>query len=235
MLQNVYLSPVTDHILPAISTSKRRHTLEPGASAERRQQRILTKFERRLHSLFVQALPERRLALTISHVTYDCACKMFQLHIEGGALKTQKLGVMSGTEKELMVLLQALQKVGLGGDRAQRAFAYAMDKLMNEFMVSHWMKVDWDHLSSVTRKLRRWIKHGFSPFVRTVVAHLGGDNNFSTPEDDAQRWLDMALARLGRARIANLFDYIVNWDRSLGAILDIKARGLLFAHQEFSY
>jgi anaphase-promoting complex subunit 2 len=160
--------------------------------------------------------------MTISQVTYDCACKMFQLHIGENSAGPQKLGVSSGAEKELIVLLQALQKVGLGGDRAQRAFAYAMDKLMNEFMVSHWMKVDWDRLSSVTRKLRRWIKHGFSPFVRTVVTQLGGDNNFSTPEDDAQRWLDMALARLGRARISNLFDYVVKWDHSLGAILDIK-------------
>jgi anaphase-promoting complex subunit 2 len=160
--------------------------------------------------------------MTISQVTYDCACKMFQLHIVEESARPQKLGVSSGIEKELILLLQALQEVGLGGDRAQRAFAYAMDKLMNEFMVSHWMKVDWDHLSSVTRKLRRWIKHGFSPFVRTVVAQLGGDNDFSTPGDDAQRWLDMALARLGRARIANLFDYIIKWDQSLGAILDIK-------------
>ncbi|KAF2433708.1 hypothetical protein EJ08DRAFT_676505 [Tothia fuscella] len=242
-MQSIYQIPVTEHILPATTVSKRRHTLEPGASAERRQQRILSKFERRIHALFIHALPAERFSNIISHVMYDCACKMFQLHTsEGDSPPSQKLGDKSVSEKELMALLQSLQKVGLGGDRAQRAFAHAMDKLMNEFIVSHWMKVDWEGREPVTDKLRKWIRHGFSPFVRAVVRHLGGaDEGPNASEVDAQRWLDVAFARLGRARISNLFEYIVRWDDSLGAILDIKeyittpaARSFLttnFSHQ----
>jgi anaphase-promoting complex subunit 2 len=222
-LQNVYKAPVTEHILPATTISNRRHTLEPGASAARRQQRILLKFERRLHALFVHVLPAERLSKTISQVTYDCASRMFQLHMDIDAFTNQRLGVQTETEKELMALLRDLQKVGLGGDRAQRAFAHAMDRLMDQFMVSHWMKVDWENRSSVSNKLRKWIKHGFSPFVKAVVGQLGGgDNSANLRDDEPQRWLDMAFARLGRARIGNLFEYIVTWDQSLGAILDIK-------------
>jgi anaphase-promoting complex subunit 2 len=123
-----------------------------------------------------------------------------------------------------MALLKALQKVGLGDTLAQRAFAFAMDKLMGDFIVSHWMKVDWEHQSSVTHKLRRWVNHGFSPFSRSVVTCLGGTPpGPTTPSDtDVSQYLQMAVARLGRARIENLFDYIVQWDASLGAVLDIK-------------
>ena len=32
----------------------------------------------------------------------------------------------------------------------------------------------------------------------------------------------MALSRLGRSRVDNLFDFVMNWDKSLGAVLDIK-------------
>jgi anaphase-promoting complex subunit 2 len=32
----------------------------------------------------------------------------------------------------------------------------------------------------------------------------------------------VALGRLGRARVENLFDFVINWDKSLGAFLDIK-------------
>jgi anaphase-promoting complex subunit 2 len=179
--------------------------------------------------LYIHTLPIDRVTSTMSHIMFDSASKMFQLHMEpelpgSSSPSSQRLGRLTATEKELMTLLKSLQEVGLGDSLAQRAFAHAMDKLMGEFIVSHWMKVDWERQSSVTHKLRRWINHGFSPFCRSVVACLGGTppNSTNLKDSDVPQYLQMAITRLGRARIENLFDYIVQWDVSLGAVLDIK-------------
>ena len=122
-----------------------------------------------------------------------------------------------------MQLLHGLQEVGLGGDQAQKAFAHAMDRLMGSFIVSHYVKVDWYARKSVVQHLRQWVKDGFSPLVRQVIDCLK-DESGSVQTTEVQQWQDMAIGRLGRARVENLFDFIVNWDRSLGAILDIKVR-----------
>ncbi|OMP86075.1 Anaphase-promoting complex subunit 2 [Diplodia seriata] len=73
----------------------------------------------------------------------------------------------------------------------------------------------------MTRVLREWIKDGYSPFIREILSCLTGDEEMFEA-NEVQQWTNMAIGRLGRARVENLFDYIVNWDRSLGAILDLK-------------
>ena len=118
-------------------------------------------------------------------------------------------------------LLQGLERVGLGGDNAQRAFAHAMDKLMDSFITSQYLKVDWYEKKSVVPQLRVWIQDGFCKLVELVMECLRCDPSDVQPAE-LQQWQEMALGRLGRARVNNLFDFVINWDKSLGAILDIK-------------
>ncbi|QDS71513.1 hypothetical protein FKW77_004946 [Venturia effusa] len=231
VLQSVYSFFLIEHVLPVLLQKKLLTIRDESARQTTTNQirRILSKFQRQLHALYVHALPVDRVTNTMSHVMYEAASNMFQLQVEPEvpislSPSNQRLGRLSSTEKELMTVLRALQEVGLGDSLAQRAFAHAMNKLMGDFIVSHWMKVDWEQQSSVTHKLRRWINHGFSPFCKSVVACLGESPSNPTNHTDADvpQYLQMAIARLGRARIDNLFDYIVQWDVSLGAVLDIK-------------
>lgn len=232
VLQSIYCFFLVEHILPVL-LEKKLGTAQDVFSRQTTTtqiERVLSKFQRKLHALYIHALPIERVTNTMSHVMFESARKMFQLHMEpeapgsSSSPSSQRLGRLSTTEKELMALLQDLQEVGLGDGLGQRAFAYAMDKLMGDFIVSRWMKVDWEQQSSVTHKLRRWINHGYSPFCRGIVACLGGasPDPTSLADSDVPQYLQMAIARLGRARIENLFDYIVKWDVSLGAVLDIK-------------
>ncbi|KAE9992564.1 hypothetical protein EG327_008578 [Venturia inaequalis] len=231
LLQSVYCFFLVEHVLPVL-LHKKNLTARDEFSRQTTAnyiQRILSKFQRKLHALYIHALPVERVTNTMSHVMFEAASKMFQLQMEPEvpaslSSSNQPLGRLSATEKELMTILDSLQQVGLGDNLGQRAFAHAMNKLMGDFIASHWMKVDWEQQSSVTHKLRRWINHGFSPFCRSVVTSLGGTppNATSLTDSDVPQYLQMAIARLGRARIENLFDYIVQWDVSLGAVLDIK-------------
>lgn len=183
------------------------------------------KFQRDLHGLFAHALPPQRLSKTLSYVLYNGGCRLFRVYVDNG------LGFVGGDMADdipklraaIMQLLRGLQDVGLGGEQAQKAFAHAMDKLMGSFIVSHYMKVDWYSRKSIIGHLRQWVKDGFSPLVRQVMECLA-DEPSSIQMSDVQQWQDMAIGRLGRARVENLFDFIINWDKSLGAILDIKVR-----------
>jgi anaphase-promoting complex subunit 2 len=123
--------------------------------------------------------------------------------------------------QRMVALLQGLEEVGLGGDTAQKAFAHAMDKLMDSFIVSHYTKVDWFTKKSIVPHLRMFIKDGFCSFVELVLACLKCEPSTVQPAELAS-WQEMALGRLGRARVENLFDFVINWDKSLGAFLDIK-------------
>ncbi|OJD37925.1 anaphase-promoting complex subunit [Diplodia corticola] len=189
-----------------------------------RAEKVARKFRRDLHAIVMHALPQQRFAKTLAWVLFDAGCGLFGLEGEGGGW-----GGGGGEEEEesrvvrerVAGLLRELRDVGLGGDQAQRAAAQAMDSLMDAFIGSHHMKVDWYGKKPMTRVLREWVKDGYSPFIREILSCLTGDEEMFEV-NEVQQWTNMAIGRLGRARVENLFDYIVNWDRSLGAILDLK-------------
>lgn len=120
-------------------------------------------------------------------------------------------------------LLVNLQSVGLGGDGAQKAFAHSMDKILDTFMGSHYMKVDWYSKRCVVPDMRIWIENGFRPLAELVLECLQCES-VDVDQTQLKQWQEMAMARLGRSRVENLFDFVINWDRSLGAILDLKVR-----------
>jgi anaphase-promoting complex subunit 2 len=120
------------------------------------------------------------------------------------------------SDTELFGFLEHLQRVGLGDNLGQRAFATAMWSILDDFVAGEWMKVDWERHQSQLKTLTRFISHGFMPFIKRSITLLGG------MPDDVCQYQEIAVARLGMLRIANLFDYIVRWNDSLGAVRDIK-------------
>ncbi|KAF2838523.1 hypothetical protein M501DRAFT_955128 [Patellaria atrata CBS 101060] len=220
-IQAAYLQPLVEHIIPIIREGEPRQSTETAEDAPTPSKLTAKKFTRDLHALFVHSIPQQRYSKTLAFLLYDAGCRLFRLHSEKTADAKEATEEMQSIRKQVPALLRGLQEVGLGDDRAQRAFAHAMDKLMDEFIISHYMKVDWYGKSSVTRRLRQWVKEGFAPFVKEVMQALGASDEPVTA-GEVQQWQDMAIGRLGRARVDNLFDYIVAWDNSLGAVLDLK-------------
>lgn len=135
---------------------------------------------------------------------------------------------MTVSRHKLLSLLQAMHDVGLGGHRAQKVFAQVMNDLMTEFIVVSY-KGQWESPSLVTQHLRLWVENVFARLAVEVLAILqpspaddpdGQLNNVRL--DDVEKWQEMGLARLGALRTSELFDVIVDWDSSSGAIEDLK-------------
>ncbi|KAF3005098.1 hypothetical protein E8E13_009958 [Curvularia kusanoi] len=224
-VQNVYLEPFNEHLLPF---------LRGGASSTRRSNRPMRrdeddaaevaslKFRRDIRALFAHCVPPQRFSKTLSYVLFDAGCGIFRIY-------TRQDGIQPGAAPEdstelrqrMTTLLQGLDRVGLGEENAQKAFAHSMNKLLDSFIGGHYMKVDWYSKKSVVPQLKAWIRDGFCPLVELVLECLRCEQSSILPTEVAS-WQEMALSRLGRVRVENLFDFVIHWDKSLGAILDIK-------------
>ncbi|KAF2871024.1 hypothetical protein BDV95DRAFT_494489 [Massariosphaeria phaeospora] len=226
-VQNLYLQPFTDHILPFLyqsdgSSSTLRASKVAGHGQAGVADAAFWKFRRDIHAVFAHCLPLKRFSKTLSYVLYDAGCRLFHIYVRHDGVQPSTTPEDTKTFRQRMTsLLQGLERVGLGGDNAQKAFAHAMDKLLDSFIASHYLKVDWYSKKSVAPHLRMWIQHGFCPLVELVMECLRCDPSTVQPTE-LQQWQEMALGRLGRARVDNLFEFVINWDKSLGAILDIK-------------
>jgi anaphase-promoting complex subunit 2 len=225
-VQIVYLQGIDEHLLPVIQQIASATTIRPSKPTQIVEADTLEaaswKFRRDIHAVFAHCLPSQRLSKTLSYVLYDSGCKLFHVYTRQDGLQPSTAPkVTTESRKRMTILLQGLERVGLGGDSAQKAFAHAMNKLLDSFMASHYLKVDWYSKQSIVPQLRVWIKNGFCPLVELVLECLRCEQSSVLPTE-VTSWQEMALSRLGRARVDNLFDFVMNWDKSLGAVLDIK-------------
>jgi anaphase-promoting complex subunit 2 len=225
-VQTVYLQPFNEHLLPFLQQnmgatktrpSKPTQKLEAGSADA-----ASWKFRRDIHAACAHCLPAQRFSKTLSYVLYDAGCRLFRIYIrQDGVQPPATPEVSTEFRKRMIHLLQGLERVGLGGDGAQKAFALAMNKVMDSFITSHYLKVDWFSKKSIVPHLKMWVEKGFCPLVELVLTCLKCEENNVLPTE-VTTWQEMALNRLGRARVDNLFDFVMNWDKSLGAVLDIK-------------
>jgi anaphase-promoting complex subunit 2 len=225
-VQALYLEPFDDHLLPFLQTYQSASTIRPSKSTQTADpdsaDAASRKFRRDIHAIFAHCLPAQRLSKTLSYVLYDAGCRLFRIYIrQDGAQPPSTPEVATEFRKRMTALLQGLERVGLGGDSAQKAFAHAMNKLLDSFITSHYLKVDWYSKRSMVPHMNMWIEKGFCPLVELVLECLKCEQSSVLPTEVAS-WQDMALSRLGRARVDDLFDFVMNWDKSLGAVLDIK-------------
>lgn len=132
---------------------------------------------------------------------------------------------MSRCTNVLLRLLRGLQDVGFGGSSAQKSFAHVMNYLLTEFIEDSYSG-RWESPSHNQDHLLSWLNDGFTPFVCSVVSVLQcpphESNPGSTFSRDQARWLDIGVSRLGALRVNELFDVIIEWDASRGAIEDLK-------------
>ncbi|KGM92119.1 uncharacterized protein PADG_11654 [Paracoccidioides brasiliensis Pb18] len=132
------------------------------------------------------------------------------------------------TRNQLLHLLEGLQEVGLGGNKAQKIFAGVMNNMLTEFVTCSYAG-QWKSPSHVKEHLRQWTENVFARLVVRVLHIFKSNDAAEAPEDrldvtlnDVERWQEMGIARLGALRISELFDVIIEWDSSSGAIEDLK-------------
>lgn len=132
-------------------------------------------------------------------------------------------GHAAAAREKLLSLLEGVRDVGLGGERAQKVFAEVMNVMMTEY-ISATYAGQWDSPSSAAHHLRLWTENVFARFVIDVLTILKSPEAESADVslNDVNNWHEMAIARLGALRTSELFDIIVDWDESSGAIEDLK-------------
>ncbi|KAJ4365780.1 hypothetical protein N0V83_008401 [Neocucurbitaria cava] len=225
-VQGAYLQPFDEHILPFLRQDASSATMRASRPTQIVQGDLADtatwKFRQDLHTIFAHHLPLERYTRTLSYILYDAGCRLFGIYIRHDGIQP---GVTPETTREfrqrMTGLLQGLERVGLDGDSAQKAFAHAVNKLLDSFITSHYVKVDWYSRRSVVPHLKMWIQDGFCPLVELVLECLRCEQSSILPTE-VSSWQEMALGRLGRARVDSLFDFVIKWDKSLGAILDVK-------------
>jgi anaphase-promoting complex subunit 2 len=207
-VQSGYSQRFTEHLLPFLHDDASNATT--------------WKFRRDIQAVFAHCLPLQRYSKTLSYILYDAACRLFRIYTRhDGVQPSSTPENTDDLRQRLTTLLPGLERVGLGGDTAQKAFAHAMDKILDSFIASHYMKVDWYSKKSKVPHLKLWVQDGFTTLIELVLECLRCEQSSILPSE-VSSWQEMALGRLGRARVDNLFDFVINWDKSLGAILDIK-------------
>jgi anaphase-promoting complex subunit 2 len=174
-------------------------------------------FSKKLSSVFIYSLPMEDVYSALTLATQSVCIRGFQL--SEGDLRTRE----SNREwsSDLMLLYEALQRLGLGGAPAVRAVAKAMEFVIALFIRSRLMEVDWINKEPVTDILRFWVKEGLAVWVKAAAKILDPNNGMDIDEE-AKQWLAMGIDELGKSRVNELFGFVCRWPQSLGALLDIK-------------
>ncbi|CEL05474.1 hypothetical protein ASPCAL06592 [Aspergillus calidoustus] len=135
---------------------------------------------------------------------------------------------VTAKREELLLLLNNLQLIGVGGERAQVVFAGVMDTMLTEFIRAAYSGL-WEGPSLVSLHLRQWIEDVFAQLVVQVLAVINvSESGIKEPGQldvqlsDVEKWQEIGIARLGALRIGELFDVIVEWPASSGAIEDLR-------------
>jgi anaphase-promoting complex subunit 2 len=183
--------------------------------------KLARSFSKSLHAIFLDSLPPEKLQESFMDLTFLSCCSIFRLNSTRGSSTASKYEVRHEASLRLMQLFENLKDVGLGGDPAVRAFARAMERVINKFVHSVWMQVDWANQQPVISNLLVWIDKAFTPFVKKAVTCLTGDEDTRIDEEEAQ-FLTLAVSSLGKSRIDDLFRYVCWYPQSYGAIIDLK-------------
>ena len=237
-LQRKYFQPVADVILPVIRTISERESKVASINTEVGAyiKKLTLRLQRDIQGIIIYSLPLHLLSKTISFFLYDRACKLFDLDV--GEEKTEIISEDHAVElqRQLQAICTGLRSVGYPQARAERALADVVDKLIDKYITSQYMDVDWQGQTAVTTRLRMWIADGLAPFAETTLKLFSADRQAKlakeTPNGQLEpyqvdMWKQLAVWRLGKLRVKDLFDYILKWNKSLGAVRDLKVRSYI--------
>lgn len=203
---------------------------------------ILEKFQRDLHAIISNSVTDRFVAASRT-VLENYVSSI--LGLKGGE-KSGIAPIDSKTDKicnEMLNLVESLHKVGLAGEKFQVIFAEIMNQSMTEYVnrgcKGLWSSTeisvtpaDGDRRNSVlprtahhvspsncVTELCGWVEDRYSKLVVLVFKVI---NNVDVAWSDMEKWKEMSIGRLAALRTDELFDIVVNWPRSNGALHDLR-------------
>lgn len=138
---------------------------------------------------------------------------------------------------KLIPFMRDLQAVGLGGGSGERVFAEVMNNLMTDYVRTTFSR-QWKSPSKAPAKLKYWVENKFARLAVEVLDCLQTEDQRQEESrtsqvrqwkpgvslDDVVKWQEMGMERLGRLRVEELFDVVVDWDESKGAMEDLKVQ-----------
>lgn len=128
---------------------------------------------------------------------------------------------------QLLAFLNSLQLVGLGGDQAQKVFAHVMNVMMGDFIRAAYAG-QWEPCSTAPQHLEQWIENVYARLAVQVLAIIHSEpagsqsGAMEVSLTDVEKWRAMGIARLGKLRASELFDVVVDWPASSGAVEDLR-------------
>ena len=209
--QTIYLYPLKNNLAQFLPDTGRRELAQARAN---------------LHGLFAHSVPQNVFSLHLSQFLKKQAFAVFEIDLDD---QSYVGSTASDARQMTFKVIRSLNHVGLGGGRAQRLFAEAMNEALMKHVETRYAG-KWSSPSTVPQELRRWIEDQFARFAVEVLACLDEDAGeqpatlTKITHADVQRWQEMGIGQLGALRVSELFNVIVDWDNgSRGALEDLKS------------
>ncbi|THV46036.1 hypothetical protein BGAL_0424g00030 [Botrytis galanthina] len=203
---------------------------------------VLEKFRRDLHAIITNSLTDQFIA-ALRTVLDNYVSSI--LGLQGG--KGSGIAPIDArTDKvcnEMLNLVESLHKVGLAGEKFEVIFADIMNQSMTEY-VNRGCKGLWSaneisvtpqdgerrnsvlprtahHVSpsNCVTDLCGWIGDRYSKLAVLVFKVI---DNVEVAWSDMEKWKEMSIGRLAALRTNELFDIVVNWPNSNGALHDLR-------------
>ncbi|CAD6452966.1 0b3476e3-4c36-4ce8-b648-0fb38e27f47e [Sclerotinia trifoliorum] len=203
---------------------------------------VLEKFRRDLHAILSNSLTVQ-LVTAIKTVLENYVSSI--LGLQGGeGSGIAPIGARTDEVcKEMLNLVESLHKVGLAGENFQVIFAEIMNQSMTKYVNRgcrglwssneiNMTPEDGDRRNSVLPRtahhvspsncvtdLCSWIEDRYSKLAVLVFKVI---DNVEVAWSDMEKWKEMSIGRLAALRTDELFDIVVNWPNSNGALHDLR-------------
>ncbi|ROW00386.1 hypothetical protein VMCG_07224 [Cytospora schulzeri] len=206
---------------------------------------IGTRFRRDLHALITNSagpiMPSLRVVMeALIEETLQVPKAGQRQHNSGQPL--YDTAEADNARGRLLHLLETLTQVGLADESFQVLFAEIMDRKMTDFIHGTYARV-WktsvkapcshglDKPTNTTQSsqciltLCDWIENCFARLALEVLSRV--DKISHRPQvvslADVQQWKEIGIGRIASLRISELFDIVLQWPASKGALDDLKA------------
>ncbi|KAJ4422654.1 hypothetical protein N0V82_002658 [Gnomoniopsis sp. IMI 355080] len=206
---------------------------------------ILARFTRDMHALITNSADPvfKSLSVILDFLTGEAlqvpeASKSY--HIQNNPRPHDP-----SADNQLIGLVEALNQVGLAGERFQVLFAETMDKKMTQYIHRSYARV-WkssskygsnglvrnstnsvclSQSSGCIASLCDWVENQCGRVASLVLSRVeqSGLRSGIVSQADVQQWKETAVGRLAALRISELFDIVLQWPASRGALDDLKA------------
>lgn len=206
-----YVQPVLDHINPFISA-------ESGGSTISFEDDV----REHVHLLCMICIPRVVLSKTLDLVFTHFAMQAFGSSDHESIEHTDtSFSAQQHARERFFDLLRTLSDARLAGSEGRKSLGVALTTAIECHVKLAYAEISRDGQESVAQELRRWAARVFHPFAEGAAQHLGYtvgvvEGSKSTLSSDA------VLEWLGRLRVKQLFDIIVRWPSTIGAMKDVK-------------